>query len=671
MIIKSIEVKNFRSIREARLDCDNLTVIVGRNGAGKSSFLYAIDAFYDIAAQITEEDFFDRDINSPIEIRVTYGDLRDDEKEEFQFYIRGNRLIVTKRLSSENGRIMQRYYAAALQIPQFAEIRAKSGKRDRVNAWNELVDSGKLANLGGRVRSADEVERLMTEYEANHPELTKPIEREEQFFGARTFGGGKLDKFTKYVLVPAVREASEEATGKKGAIYQILDMIVLRRINAREDIQKFKSEFEERVKELYSSENLTELPELGDSISKTLEKFSPGSQLNLGWEEVKPPEVPLPAARATLIEDSFEGEITRKGHGLQRALIVTLLQHLAMTVPVEVTAEDLANKETTTSESKDLKSSQGPDLILGIEEPELYLHPSRCRYLSNLLFQLAERPGVGLGASNQIIYTSHSPYFVDLHHFDQIRVVRKVPSPDSLVPQSIVTHFSLNQAAKEIAIVCNADPNNFTRDSFIAHAIPVMNTIVNEGFFADVVVVVEGMSELGTLWKLQEIMEKDWSKLGIVIVPAGGKNNIDRPTVIFRGLSIPTYFIFDADSQFIGKRGEGEAKNRNHRYLRLAGVQIEDFPKTQVHENWAVFNENLEGILREALGDDTFQSIREKVASEFGYEDLGRVNKNIEGAARFVELAYKQEYQIPELEEIIEEVTQLCSSEKKEKAGFV
>jgi AAA15 family ATPase/GTPase len=126
MIIKSIEVNNFRSIREARLDCDNLTAIVGRNGAGKSSFLYAIDAFYDIAAQITEEDFFDRDMDSPIEIRVTYGDLRDDEKEEFQPYIRDNRLIVTKRISSENGRIIQRYYAAALQIPQFAEMKSKT-----------------------------------------------------------------------------------------------------------------------------------------------------------------------------------------------------------------------------------------------------------------------------------------------------------------------------------------------------------------------------------------------------------------------------------------------------------------------------------------------------------------------------------------------------------------
>jgi len=208
MIIECVEVKNFRSIREARLDCDDLTAIVGRNGAGKSSFLYAIDTFYDIAAPITEEDFFDRDTGSPIEIRISYSNLRDDENEEFSSYIRDNRLIVTKRISIEDNKIMQRYYAAALQIPQFAEIRAKAGKGERVAAWNQLVDSGELAELGRNVRSADEVERLMTQYEASHPELMEPIEREEQFFGPRNIGGGKLDKFTKFVLVPAVREAS-------------------------------------------------------------------------------------------------------------------------------------------------------------------------------------------------------------------------------------------------------------------------------------------------------------------------------------------------------------------------------------------------------------------------------------------------------------------------------
>ena len=499
MLIQSIEVRNFRSIREQLLECNNLTALVGRNGSGKSSFLYAIEVFYDIAAPISQEDFFNRNMDSPIQIQVTFGSLSKDEKDEFRTYIKDEKLIVTKRISYENGRFSQRYYAAALQIPKFAEIRSISGKRERIKALNDLFDSGEMGDLKNRAKSADDVDRSMSEYENNHPELMRLFEREEQFFGPRTIGGGKLDKFTKYVLVPAVREASDEASAKKGAIYQLLDMIVLRKVNARKDVQEFKLEIEERVKKLYSSENLTELPELGVSISQTLDKFAPGSQLNLKWDEVKPPEVQLPTAKATLIEDNFEGEISRKGHGLQRALIVTLLQHLALTVPVESSAKEPAEEDTP--ERKTTEAPKGPDLILAIEEPELYLHPSRCRYLSDLLFQLAESPGVGLGARNQIMYATHSPYFVDLFRFDKIRMVRKALLPDSVILQSVVTGFTLEQAGKELAEVCGVKPAKFTGDSFRAHAMSVVNTIVNEGFFADTVVVVEGQAELGMLWK--------------------------------------------------------------------------------------------------------------------------------------------------------------------------
>lgn len=438
-------------------------------------------------------------------------------------------------------------------------------------------------------------------------------------------------------------------------------MIVLRKINAREDIQKFKSEFEEKIKKLYSSENLTELPELGESISQTLEKFAPGSQLKLKWDEVKPPDIPLPAAKATLVEDNFEGEITHKGHGLQRALIVTLLQHLAVTIPMDSKRGELDESDGNIIENKDnLNKTRGPDLILAIEEPELYLHPSRCRYLSNLLLQLAERPEIGLAPKNQIIYTTHSPYFVDLHRFDQIRLVRKVFLSDSSIPQSVVKHFPLDKAKIEIARICNVPPNDFTRESFKARAMSVMNTIVNEGFFADVVVIVEGQSEVGMLWKLQEIMEKDWAQRGIIVIPAGGKNNIDRPVVIFRGFSIPTYFIFDADAHLRGDGNKEEvAKNRNHRYLRLAGFQIEDFPRTQVHETWAVFEKNLELLLKETLGNETYFSIRRDIAIKLGFDRPERVIKNIEGAAHFIDEVYTRGNRIPILEEVVEKVTQL------------
>jgi AAA15 family ATPase/GTPase len=160
MIIKSVEVKNFRSIRETILDCDNLTAIIGRNGAGKSSFLHAINTFYDIFAQITEEDFFNRDTSAPIEIQVTYSDLRDDEKEEFKSFIKEDEFIITKRISFEDGRLMQRYFAAALQIPQFAKIRSISSKKEKINAWKELVSSGELDNLNGKSKSSEGIEGI-------------------------------------------------------------------------------------------------------------------------------------------------------------------------------------------------------------------------------------------------------------------------------------------------------------------------------------------------------------------------------------------------------------------------------------------------------------------------------------------------------------------------------
>lgn len=204
------------------------------------------------------------------------------------------------------------------------------------------------------------------------------------------------------------------------------------------------------------------------------------------------------------------------------------------------------------------------------------------------------------------------------------------------------------------------DPARFTEDSFRAHAMSVMNTVINEGFFADAVAVVEGQTELGALWKLQEIMKKNWPQLGIAAVPAGGKNNIDRPVVVFRGFGIPTYFLFDGDEQYKGDgKREKETRDRNYCYLRLASAGLEDFPETQVNDTWAVFKDNLEETVKDELGNETFVSIRDKVASELGYPEPNRVLKNVEGAACFIDRVYKEGKKLPTLEAIVNAITDL------------
>ncbi|MFZ5907299.1 MAG: ATP-dependent nuclease [Nitrospirota bacterium] len=654
MIIEAIYIENFRCIKQSQLNCDELTVIIGRNGSGKSSFLKAIDIFYDVNSSISVEDFFNKDPRQEIVLRVTYSQLKEDEIKEFQTYIRENKLIVTKRISENDGKFIQKYFAAAMQIPEFAVVRTTTSKTDKKNKLSELIALGKFTGLSGNIKSADAADELMTSYEAAHPELKQPIEKEEQFFGPKNIGGGKLDKYTKFVLVPAVREVGDEASDKKGtSLYQLLDLIVYRQVRAREDIRKFKEKFETELKSLYNSDNLKELPRLSESITETLTKFSPGAKLNLNWEEIKPPELPLPKAVPTLVDDDFEGDISRKGHGLQRALIITLLQQLALTAPYDNSSEAYSSES---AETKDIDVIE-PDLILAIEEPELYLHPLRCRYLSRLLSELSVKED--LTGRNQILCATHSPFFIDLYKFDQIRFICKQKKPEDICANSIVTQYSLEQAAKDLEKITEPGERVFTKESFRAHALPLMDTIANEGFFADAVVIVEGFGDMGVLWAMQDILKMDWPSLGIAIIPARGKNNIDRPVVIFRGFQIPTYFIFDADSRYKGKKEEQETINRNKRYLKLAGAKEEEFPSTQVHETWSCFEDEIESYLKSELEEPVFNPIREETARELGYDKPSNVLKNLDGSEKFIQKVYSLGKALPVLEDIITQITKL------------
>ena len=51
MIIKSMTIKNFRRYSsEVKIDFDNLTAFVGKNDAGKSTILEALDIFFNDGA---------------------------------------------------------------------------------------------------------------------------------------------------------------------------------------------------------------------------------------------------------------------------------------------------------------------------------------------------------------------------------------------------------------------------------------------------------------------------------------------------------------------------------------------------------------------------------------------------------------------------------------------
>lgn len=661
MILHALQVKHFRCLRDFEITFEPLTALLGRNGAGKSCVLYALEVFYDVSASISEEDFYNRYIQTPIEITVTFGQLRADELAEFAPYVSADKLIVTKRIAAEDGRYSQRYYAALPQYKRFVAIRALEGAMPRREAWNKFVDSGEFPELQ-RATTAARVEEYMAAFETEHQDLLEPIEKEEQFFGPPNIGGGKLDNYTKCLLIPAIKDVSEELTERRGSsLYQLLDVIVLRKIETREDIARQRTEIEDQIKELFDPSNLPELRELGDDISSLLERFFPGAKLVLDWADVQVPDIKLPTARSKLIEDEFEGDIDKKGHGLQRALLITLLQYLAQIPPADF-AESAEEPEGDTDPSSD-SSSQiiRPSLILAIEEPELYLHPLRCKYLAGLFSELTGLEDKQSVRRNQIIYSSHSPHFVDLRNFENIRILRKTKPSELPVAVSIASSFPIATAIQRLAAIADLDPKKVTEQSFKAHIIPVMSSIANEGFFADAVVLVEGLGDAGIFAKLQDLLNKDWITLGVAVIPIEGKTKLDRPVLILQGLGIPVYLIFDGDKQKQGSDQEPGTTQMNRRLLRLLDAPEEDFPKTQVNSNWTVFEHDIEDELKRGIGEDIYVSLREKVAREFGLDKPTGVTKSFHCSARLIELAYEEGRRVSVLEEAVEAITALAS----------
>ncbi|WP_433964591.1 AAA family ATPase [Tunturiibacter gelidiferens] len=130
-----------------------------------------------------------------------------------------------------------------------------------------------------------------------------------------------------------------------------------------------------------------DLSELAKELSSTLQTIAPEAGVHLKWLPTSPVQFPMPKVDVQLSDDGQPFSIAGTGHGLQRAFVVTLLQHLAVAQRKRADAEAATPGDSPVSI---------PNIILAIEEPELYQHPTRQRHLARLLLSLSKGTAKGL-----------------------------------------------------------------------------------------------------------------------------------------------------------------------------------------------------------------------------------------------------------------------------------
>jgi predicted ATP-dependent endonuclease of OLD family len=174
---------------------------------------------------------------------------------------------------------------------------------------------------------------------------------------------------------------------------------------------------------------------------------------------------------------------------------------------------------------------------------------------------------------------------------------------------------------------------------------------MSEAFFADVVVLVEGEGDRAAILGAALARSQDFESMGIAVIPCGGKASMDRPALIFKGLGIPTYLVWDGDKD--------DAKGiRSNRILqRIVGCDPVDYP-SRIEETFTCFQTKLETMLREELGSN-YEKGFDNCMHEFGYKDRGQAEKNPRVLAEVIGRAAASQRTSSSLNAIVDHVLEL------------
>jgi AAA ATPase domain len=157
-------------------------------------------------------------------------------------------------------------------------------------------------------------------------------------------------------------------------------------------------------------------------------------------------------------------------------------------------------------------------MIVLMEEPELFLPPQAQRYLYRLLRAIVSE-------GNQVLYSTHSPAFLNVVRLDELVFTERRPKVGTLLLQ----------------------PEPLPADEEF-RAFSEFDSSRSELFLARAAVLVEGLTEKLTLPFVFEALGHDPDRERISIIECGGKGNIPLFGRISRAVGLPFVAVHDRDA---------------------------------------------------------------------------------------------------------------------------
>jgi len=537
MRLRRFEIKNFKSIEYLAFDWKDLIVLIGENNTGKSSVLHALSWFLSGSA-IKDQSLYRRHQAGPndaIELIGYFDQLSDRDKN--QVAVKGrmhnDEWILKKQFWFEEGTPEDQDRSGwKEQLYSYSTRETFANWPEPDNSWSTFSPDYQplIQQIPNRPNRPNAVAREALREIVRQQRSDLVVQSAPEWI-PNPGGGGNWKSnansiIPRVIYVRAVHEATDETNTKDASTYgKLINLIVERSLSKRQEMQQLRSAIEAvlelfRPDEAHPEKQAEEIRFLQDRINQGLSDVIGGQAVI----KTDPPELGslvLPST-ALVIRDPLAGietQVTHQGHGLQRTLIMTLLQLLTE-------AQEQAGVDVEAA------SVEARPSILMIEEPELYMHPQMERRMRDVLYKLAGQ------TNTQVICCTHSPVFLDIANKYQ-SIVRLVKQGDGKVIGYQVT-----------------------QDLFAGHldaiekqrlqAVARFNPTVNELFFARQVVLLEEFSAIVAFERAGEITglfaRHPHVRRGVCLIDCAGKDSIPGFQRVLNRFNIAYRVIHDADA---------------------------------------------------------------------------------------------------------------------------
>jgi predicted ATPase len=536
MQLCKFEIHNFKGIQTSSFDWEDIVILIGENNVGKSTVLQALQCFLG-GSQLKDIALFCQNVSNvenALELTDHFSHLSEAEQQAPA--VRGRMLvgkwILKKKFWSEveeDGEVVwkEQYYSYSAN-QTFTNWPEPDGTwANFPEEYQPLIDQ--IAGRGARP-SNQAREQLRDLVRQQRPDL---VGMGEPSWIPNPGGGGNWKSnansiIPRCIYVKAVHDASDESTSKEASSYgKIVSLIVEKRFVRRPEIIELKNRIEAVLK-LFSPDpdhpevQAEEVRDIQERINAKLNQVI-GGIVAIRTSEVEIEPMLLPSTHLVVRDrpGSVETVPGHQGHGLQRTLVMTLLQILA----------EIQSEPTPDGEPESLQPAFARAVVLAVEEPELYMHPQMERKMRDALYRLSTQP------TFQVICTTHSPIFLDIEksHKTLVRVVKD--------EYRMVSFFQVKED-----IFPMTDP---VEERKRLNLIATFNPTVNEIFFARRVVLLEENSAIIAIQRGAELTglfgRHPHLRRDVTLIDCDGKGNIPMFQKVLNHFEISYIIIHDED----------------------------------------------------------------------------------------------------------------------------